>query len=292
MTPRERLQPSLLDRLTDDEPGNPQESADRRVLSMNQLKASVLRDLTWLFNTIALLDADTTRHTPAGTSVINYGLPPLAGGLGVAVVSANLRGIDLGTAVSEVRQMVAENPLGAGVGMHIGGQGEELAESVNSLLFAFGLAVFLVYLVMASQFENLLQPMLILFTVPLAGAGAVLGLWLTDTRISVIVFIGFIMLAGIVVNNAIVLIDRINQLRAEGWALADAIIESGGTRLRPVLMTTLTTVLGLLPMVFGGEGAELRAPMAITVIFGLSLSTLLTLFFIPVIYHLTARKTA
>ena len=171
------------------------------------------------------------------------------------------------------------------------GQSEELERSYNSLVIALLLAVFLVYLVMASQFENLLQPLLILFTVPLAGAGAVLGLWLTDTRISVIVFIGFIMLAGIVVNNAIVLIDRINQLRAEGMSRAQAIIESGTTRLRPVLMTTLTTILGLLPMVFGGEGAELRAPMAITVIFGLSFATLLTLLFIPVIYHLTSRET-
>ncbi|MFC0048066.1 efflux RND transporter permease subunit [Rheinheimera tilapiae] len=210
----------------------------------------------------------------------------------VAVISANLAYGDLEQATQNARQVLNSQQWPYGVTASLVGQSEEMERSYNSLMIALALAVFLVYLVMASQFENLLQPMLILFTVPLAGAGAVLGLWLTDTRISVIVFIGFIMLAGIVVNNAIVLIDRINQLRAEGWALADAIIESGGTRLRPVLMTTLTTVLGLLPMVFGGEGAELRAPMAITVIFGLSLSTLLTLFFIPVIYHLTARKTA
>jgi HAE1 family hydrophobic/amphiphilic exporter-1 len=153
------------------------------------------------------------------------------------------------------------------------------------------LAIFLVYLVMASQFENLLQPLLILFTVPLAGAGAVLGLWITDTRLSVIVFIGLIMLAGIVVNNAIVLIDRINQLRAEGKAMAEAIVESGQSRLRPVLMTTLTTVLGLLPMALGtGEGSEIRAPMAITVIAGLSIATLLTLVFIPVLYSLQRDK--
>ncbi len=166
------------------------------------------------------------------------------------------------------------------------GQSEEMQRSYNSLVIALTLAVFLVYLVMASQFENLLQPLLILFTVPLAGAGAVLGLWLTDTRISVIVFIGLIMLAGIVVNNAIVLIDRINQLRGDGMALEAAIVEAGATRLRPVLMTTLTTVLGLMPMMFGGDGAEIRAPMAITVIFGLSLSTLLTLLFIPVLYRI------
>jgi HAE1 family hydrophobic/amphiphilic exporter-1 len=166
-----------------------------------------------------------------------------------------------------------------------------MQRAYSSLLFALLLAIFLVYLVMASQFENLLQPLLILFTVPLAGAGAVLGLWLTDTRLSVIVFIGLIMLAGIVVNNAIVLIDRINQLRAEGKAMAEAIVESGQSRLRPVLMTTLTTVLGLLPMALGtGEGSEIRAPMAITVIAGLSIATLLTLVFIPVLYSLQRDK--
>ncbi len=210
----------------------------------------------------------------------------------VAVVSANLAYGDLEQATSEARQLLGQQKMPYGVSASLVGQSEEMERSYNSLLVALALAIFLVYLVMASQFENLLQPLLILFTVPLAGAGAVFGLWLTGTRISVIVFIGLIMLAGIVVNNAIVLIDRINQLRAEGWSLNDAVVESGGTRLRPVLMTTLTTVLGLLPMVFGGDGAELRAPMAITVIFGLSLSTLLTLFFIPVIYHLTARRSA
>ena len=210
----------------------------------------------------------------------------------VAVISANLAYGDVEQAGQAVKQILAAQQWPYGVSATIVGQSEELERSYNSLVIALLLAVFLVYLVMASQFENLLQPMLILFTVPLAGAGAILGLWLTETRISVIVFIGFIMLAGIVVNNAIVLIDRINQLRAEGMTKAAAIIESGTTRLRPVLMTTLTTVLGLLPMVFGGEGAELRAPMAITVIFGLSFATLLTLLFIPVIYHLTSRESA
>lgn len=208
----------------------------------------------------------------------------------VALVSANLAYGDLEQATAEAKAVLAQLTLPYGVGATIVGQSEEMERSFNSLMMALLLAVFLVYLVMASQFENLLQPLLILFTVPLAGAGAVLGLWLTGTRVSVIVFIGLIMLAGIVVNNAIVLIDRINQLRAEGIALNDAIVEAGATRLRPVLMTTLTTVLGLLPMVLGSsDGAEIRSPMAITVIWGLSLSTLLTLVFIPVLYRLTAR---
>ncbi|MFC4654714.1 efflux RND transporter permease subunit [Rheinheimera marina] len=209
----------------------------------------------------------------------------------VAVVSANLAYGDLEQATQTARQVMAALSLPYGVGVTLVGQSEEMERSFNSLVMALLLAVFLVYLVMASQFENLLQPLLILFTVPLAGAGAVLGLYLTGTRVSVIVFIGVIMLAGIVVNNAIVLIDRINQLRDEGMALLPAVVEAGATRLRPVLMTTLTTVLGLLPMVLGSsDGAEMRSPMAITVIWGLSLASLLTLVFIPVLYALTAKK--
>lgn len=210
----------------------------------------------------------------------------------VAVVSANLAFGDLEQASAQARQILAAQTLPYGVTAAVMGQSEEMARAYTSLMMALALAVFLVYLVMASQFENLLQPMLILFTVPLAGAGAILGLWLTGTRLSVIVFIGLIMLAGIVVNNAIVLIDRINQLRGEGMALQQAVIDAGASRLRPVLMTTLTTVLGLLPMAIGtGDGSEIRAPMAITVIFGLALATLLTLVFIPVLYALVSRDT-
>jgi multidrug efflux pump subunit AcrB len=208
----------------------------------------------------------------------------------VAIVSANLAFGDLEQATTLARDIVAKQNLPFGVGAVVAGQSEEMQRAYSSLTMALLLAVFLVYLVMASQFENLLQPLLILFTVPLAGAGAILGLWLTDTRLSVIVFIGLIMLAGIVVNNAIVLIDRINQLRQTGMPLSDAIVDGGASRLRPVLMTTLTTVLGLLPMALGGgDGSEIRAPMAVTVIFGLMLSTLLTLVFIPVLYALFSR---
>ncbi len=209
----------------------------------------------------------------------------------VAIVSANLAFGDLEQAGVSARAIVTAQSLPFGISAAVAGQSEEMQQAYTSLIMALLLAVFLVYLVMASQFENLLQPLLILFTVPLAGAGAILGLWLTDTRLSVIVFIGLIMLAGIVVNNAIVLIDRINQLRQSGMALTDAIVEGGASRLRPVLMTTLTTVLGLLPMALGGgDGSEIRAPMAVTVIFGLLLSTLLTLVFIPVLYGLVSRE--
>lgn len=210
----------------------------------------------------------------------------------VAIVSANLRGIDLGTAVREIEDLVAANPLSADVQMHIGGQGEELQASLNSLMFALGLAIFLVYLVMASQFESLLHPFVIMFTIPLALVGAVMALWLSGSPVSVVVFIGLILLVGIVVKNAIVLLDKINQLRLAGVAKRDAIVEGCLSRLRPIVMTTLTTLFGFAPLAFfGGEGAEVKAPMAITVIGGLLVSTLLTLIVIPVMYALLDRQS-
>ena len=209
----------------------------------------------------------------------------------VAIVSANLRDIDLGTAVAEVQRMVAENPIGTDVDMRIGGQGEELEDSVRSLLFAFGLAVFLVYLVMASQFESLLHPFVILFTIPLALVGAVAALLLTRSPISVVVFIGLILLVGLVVKNAIILVDKVNQLREAGVAKREALVEGARSRLRPIMMTTLTAVFGFMPLALAlGEGAEVRAPMAITVIGGLLVSTLLTLLVIPIVYDLLDRK--
>ena len=209
----------------------------------------------------------------------------------VAVVSSNLQDIDLGSAVLEVQQLVADNPLGAEVRMHIGGQGEELSDSIRSLLFAFGLAIFLVYLVMASQFESLLHPFVILFTIPLAMVGAVLALLLTRSPVSVVVFIGLILLVGLVTKNAIILIDKVNQLREAGVAKREALVEGARSRLRPIVMTTLSTLFGFLPLALAfGEGAEVRSPMAITVIGGLLVSTLLTLLVIPVVYDLLDRR--
>jgi multidrug efflux pump subunit AcrB len=187
------------------------------------------------------------------------------------------------------------------VTVELGGQKREMDEAQESMRFALFLAVFLVYVVMASQFESLLQPLVILLTVPLAGVGVVFALDLLDIRLSVVVFIGLIMLAGIVVNNAIVLVDRINQMRGRGLSIEDAVLEAGRARLRPILMTTATTALGLLPLtgwlasipVVGalgsGEGAELRAPMAVAVIAGLVFSTVLTLVVIPTAYTVLAR---
>ena len=162
-----------------------------------------------------------------------------------------------------------------------------MERSLTSLQMALGLAVFLVYVIMASTFESTLHPFVILFSVPLALVGVVGALWLTSTPVSVVVLIGAIVLAGVVVNNAIVLVDTINRLRDGGMSRIAAIHEGARLRLRPILITTLTTVLGLLPLSLGlGEGSEVQQPLALTVIAGLSSSTLLTLVVIPVVYSL------
>ncbi len=214
-----------------------------------------------------------------------------------AVLSANLAGRSLGSVVSDVEAAVERTPPPPGISVELGGQNEEMQVSFASLRFALALAIFLVYLVMAATFESLVHPFVVLFTIPLALVGVVVGLGVTGTEISVIVLIGLVMLVGIVVNNAIVLIDKVNQLRRAGLAKLDAVVRACHVRLRPILMTTLTTVLGLLPMSLAlGEGAELRAPLAITVSFGLFFSTFLTLAVIPAVYMLVpsgnrARET-
>jgi HAE1 family hydrophobic/amphiphilic exporter-1 len=209
----------------------------------------------------------------------------------VAIITANVAYGDLGAAALAAEAIIDRLPMPAGISATVSGQSEEMQDSFRSMQFALALAIFLVYLVMASQFESLIHPFVILFTIPLALVGAVLALFITGTTINIVAFIGVIMLAGIVVNNAIVLVDLINQLRAQGKSQFDAIMEAGTARLRPILMTSLTTALGLLPMALGfGEGAEVRTPMAITVIGGLLVSTLLTLVVIPVVYSLLDRK--
>ncbi|MEZ4388401.1 MAG: efflux RND transporter permease subunit [Candidatus Krumholzibacteriia bacterium] len=209
------------------------------------------------------------------------------GGRRAALVSADLGGRDLGTVSGLIGDRLRQLRLPAGVTASLGGQNRELARSFRSLQLAVLLAVFLVYLVMASQFESVVYPLIIMVTVPLALAGAVYGLVLVGRPLSVFAVIGAIMLAGIVVNNGIVLVDRMNQWRRAGHGLEAAVRVAARERLRPIVMTTATTVLGLLPMALGlGEGAELRAPLAVTVIGGLLLATGLTLVAVPVLYTL------
>jgi HAE1 family hydrophobic/amphiphilic exporter-1 len=208
-----------------------------------------------------------------------------------AVVSANLAaGRSLAASADDIRAVLRDQEYPPSVVASLSGQEEERQRSFGSLLLALGLALFLVYLVMAAQFESLLHPFVILFTVPLGMIGVVAALLLARQPVNIVVMIGIVMLGGIVVNNAIVLIDAVNQLRHEGWNRREALVQAGERRLRPILMTTSTTVLGLLPMALGlGEGAELRAPLAITVIGGLTVATLLTLVVIPVVYVLVDR---
>jgi HAE1 family hydrophobic/amphiphilic exporter-1 len=204
-----------------------------------------------------------------------------------AVISGNLEGRSLSEVVEDIEAALASTPPPSGITAELGGQKEEMQVSFDSLRFALCLAVFLVYLVMAATFESLIHPFIVLFSVPLALVGVVAGLLVTETEVSVIVLIGVVMLVGIVVNNAIVLIDKVNQLRRRGVEKKEAVIQACHIRLRPILMTTLTTVLGLLPMALAfGEGAELRSPLAITVSSGLIFATLLTLVVIPCIYVL------
>ncbi|MDH5433344.1 MAG: efflux RND transporter permease subunit [Gammaproteobacteria bacterium] len=205
----------------------------------------------------------------------------------VAVLAAQYKGKSLTDVSDEIERVIAENPPPVGVTFEFGGQKKEMEASFSSMNFAFLLAIFLVYLVMAATFEHLGHPFIILLTIPLAMVGVIFGLYITGYAISVIALIGVVFLIGVVVNNAIVLIDAINNLRRSGMSKQDAIIDAAISRLRPIMMTTLTTVLGLLPMAIGlGEGAELRAPLAIVVSFGLAFSTLLTLFVIPAAYSL------
>ena len=209
----------------------------------------------------------------------------------VALVEANIGGGSLGAAVKAAQDLL-ETGIDWPVYMDflITGQNKEWERSRGSLFLALGLSMFLVYVIMASQFESLVQPLIIMFTIPMAFVGTVVGLKLLGINLSVVVFLGMIMLAGIVVNNAIVLVDYTNTLRGRGMSLVDAIVKAGHVRLRPILMTTATTVLGLLPMAFGmGDGAEIRTPMAIAVICGLVTSTFLTLLIIPTIYYLFGK---
>lgn len=207
-----------------------------------------------------------------------------------AVITANVApGYDLKTLNNEIYNELVNANLPSDFAFELAGQSKEMETSLNSLMLALGLAIFLVYIVMASQFESLVHPFIIIFTIPLALIGVIIFLYILNIPLSIVVFLGLIMLAGIVVNNAIVLVDYINFLRDQGMDKLDAIIHGGQTRLRPILMTTATTVLGLFPMALGlGDGAEIRTPMAITVIVGLSTATLLTLVVIPTVYSIMA----
>jgi HAE1 family hydrophobic/amphiphilic exporter-1 len=205
----------------------------------------------------------------------------------VVVVYADVVSGGLDGAITGVQDVLREIPQDREVRMEVGGENEEMRRSFRDLAFAFGLALLLVYMILAAQFESFVHPFTILVAVPLAVVGAVLALLITGQGINTMSLIGAVILVGIVVNDSIVKVDFINQARAQGMALRAAIMEAGRVRLRPIIMTTVTTVLGLTPMALGiGRGADLRAPLAIAVIGGLIVATLLTLIVVPVVYSL------
>ena len=201
------------------------------------------------------------------------------------MVTGNVSGRFLGSVIEDAKVKLNTMVLPEGYNYSFAGENQEMVESFQNLFFALILSIFLVYMIIAAQFESLLFPFAVIFSIPFALIGVIIALFLTGKSLNVLAFIGLIMLAGIVVNNAIVLIDYINQLRREGVARNEAIVRGGRTRLRPILMTTLTTILAMVPMALGlGEGSEMRAPMAITIIGGLTSSTFLTLVIVPIFY--------
>lgn len=200
-------------------------------------------------------------------------------------ISADITGRDLGSINKDIEAEMAQLALPDGYSYELGGQAQDMAESFSDLGLAMLLSIILVYMVMAAQFESLFHPFIIMFSLPPTLVGVVIGLLLTGNRLSVPALIGAIMLIGIVVNNAIVLIDYVNTLRRRGMERNEAVLTAGPVRLRPILMTTMTTVLALLPLAFGsGEGSEGWTPLAVVVSFGLTFSTLITLLLVPVVY--------
>ena len=197
----------------------------------------------------------------------------------------------LGSVTPEINEQLASIQFPAQYSAKITGEEEKRAESFDGLSFALLLSIILVYMVMAAQFESLRHPFTILLTIPFAGVGCILAFLLTGSSLNMMAFIGIIMLAGIAVNNSILLVDAANKLQEAGCTLVDAVKQAAQQRIRPILMTTLTTILAMLPMCFGfGEGASLRSPMALAVIGGLVTSTLMSLVVIPCVYYIFDKK--
>jgi len=205
----------------------------------------------------------------------------------IATVTANVAGRPMGSVAADVQARLDAIPRPVGFDLVVGGNFEEQQDAFAELMVSLALAILLVYMVLASQYESFRDPLVVMLSVPVAAVGVVLTLFLTDTTLNLQSYIGCIMLGGIVVNNAILLVDQAGQLRAGGASVRDAIAEAGRRRLRPILMTTATTILGLLPLALGiGEGADAQAPLARAVVGGLAGSTLITLVLIPAVYSL------
>ncbi|MFA6384710.1 MAG: efflux RND transporter permease subunit, partial [Candidatus Omnitrophota bacterium] len=244
-------------------------------------------------------------HSPTGADVAMSDLAYLAKGRGPTeikridqqrgiVVTANIYKRNFADVARDINRRVAalrKSHIPMEYNIDLTGEQQKMKESFSSLAFALIMAILLVYMIMAAEFESLWQPLLIMFTVPLSLIGVAFCLFITHTSLSVVAYLGIIMLGGISVNNGIVLIELVNTLRKEGYSAEEAVLAASKTRLRPILMTSLTTILGLVPLALGiGEGAELQSPLALTVLGGLTSSTFLTLVFIPALYVLIENK--
>lgn len=200
-------------------------------------------------------------------------------------------GYNVTLVTDEVKKALGQYQMPPGMTLEFEGQNESIMEAMEDLILMILLGIILVYLVMVAQFQSLKSPFIVLFTIPLAFTGGFLGLFVTGMEISVVSMMGFVMLCGIIVNNGIVLVDFVNQLREDGMEKREALIEAGKTRMRPILMTTITTILGLIVMALGTEqGSEMMQPVAIVCIGGLTYATLMTLFVVPVMYDILNRK--
>jgi HAE1 family hydrophobic/amphiphilic exporter-1 len=203
-------------------------------------------------------------------------------------VNAQLLDRDLGSTIKEIRATLEKQLiLPTGYSIHFGGQNEQMIDAFQKLAGALALAIILVYMIMSAQFESYFYPFIIMFAVPLTITGVIVGLLVTSSPLGVGSMVGMLVLTGIVVNNAIIFVDYVNTLRKQGMERDEALSTAGPVRLRPILMTALTTIIGLIPLMLGfGEGSEIQAPMATVIVFGLSFATLITLIFVPVMYKL------
>jgi len=205
----------------------------------------------------------------------------------IAVSATIADGYNIGLVSTDVEEALADYQIPTGYSLQMTGENETIVEALEQLVLMLILAIIFMYLIMVAQFQSLLSPFIIMFTIPLAFTGGFAGLIISNSEVSVIAMIGFVMLSGIIVNNGIVLVDYINQLRSEGMPKREAIMEAGRTRMRPVLMTALTTILALSTMAFSeGMGADLSKPMSVVTIGGLTYGTLMTLIVVPCIYDM------
>jgi HAE1 family hydrophobic/amphiphilic exporter-1 len=198
---------------------------------------------------------------------------------------------NVGLVGKDVKAKLDNYKVKDGYSIEIGGEMETISDAIGDLVLMITLAVVFVYLVMVAQFQSLLSPFIVMFTIPLAFTGGLLALLITGNDLSVVAMLGFLVLSGVVVNNGIVFVDYVNQLRETGMSKKDAIIETGRSRIRPILMTALTTILAMSTMALSnGMGAEMTKGLAIVSIGGLAYSTILTLVVIPILYDLMQRK--